>query len=132
MLISRDGSSTGTLFVPTVSVQTDRGRTTLTFGANAVERIARVLMGRLPYGRGLLVDGPEMAVGFLPGDRLAIADRGNGMTEIKLPSAVLTELVAVLRPVAGRYDLPGTTELAVLIVKSQIRRPDGALITEIG
>jgi hypothetical protein len=129
---AREGSSTGSLFVSTVSALTNRGRTTVTFGANAVERIARVLMGRLPFGRGLLVDGPDAAVGFLPGDHLAIDDRGNGLLEIALPPDLLIEFVSVLRPVAGSYDLPGSADLAVQIVKSQIRGVDGTVIAEVG
>jgi len=129
---AREGSSTGTLYVATVSAQITAGRTTVTFGANAVERIARLLVGRLPFGRGLLVSGPDAAIGFLTGDQLSIADRGSGLVEIELPPALLTEFVAVLRPAAGAYDLPGASELAVQVVKSQIRGADGSVVAEVG
>jgi hypothetical protein len=129
---AREGSSTGTLYVTTVSVQIAPGRTTVTFGASAVERIARVLAGRLPFGLGLLILGPDAGIGFLPGDQLSIADRGNGLVEVELPPALLTEFVAVLRPAAGAYDLPTTSELTVQIVKSQIRGADGTVVSEVG
>jgi hypothetical protein len=129
---AREGSSTGSLYVPVLSTLTRRRRTTVTFGASAVERIARVLMGRLPFGKGLLVEGPDTSVRFAPGEALAITDRGHGLVEIALPPHMLTEFVSVLRPVAGRYDLPGTAKLAVQIVMSKIRGTDGAIVAEVG
>jgi hypothetical protein len=52
--------------------------------------------------------------------------------EIELPPDLATEFVSVLRPVAGEYDLPSSGELAVRIVKSQIRRADGTVVEEVG
>lgn len=131
--VRRDGSSTGSMYVHEASWESGpAAATTLTFGANAAARVGRVLAARLPFGRGLLVDGPNGAVGFVPGERVAVVDRGEGFAEIQVPPPVLADLAAALRPVAGTYRLPSAPELAVRIVKSRIRDPDGNVVAEIG
>lgn len=129
----RDGSSTGSMYVQEASWESEPAAgTTLTFGANAAARVGRVLAARLPFGRGLLIDSPNGAVGFQPGERVAVTDRGEGFAEIQVPPPVLAELGGALRPVAGTYRLPSAPELAVRIVKSQIRDPEGNVVAEIG
>jgi hypothetical protein len=102
------------------------------FGANAAERISRVLQARLPFGRGLLLQAQDSGVAFRPGEHVTITDAGNGLLEIQTPPAMLQELTHVLRPVAGTYRLASIPELAVQIIKSQIRDREGAVVAEIG
>jgi suppressor of fused len=128
----RDGSSTGALYVQDASWARTNGTVTLTFGAHAAPRIARVLAARLPFGRNLLVDAADGGTGFLPGERLEVTDLGDGYVEVQLPPAVLTELTDVLRPTAGTYRLTSAPDLVVRIVKSQIRNQDGTVVNEIG
>lgn len=136
--VRRDGSSTGSLFVQEAgwSVEKNGWRgtptVTLTFGASAAERIARVLAARLPFGQGLHIAAPESAIAFRPGDQVTITDSGDGLVEIEVPSALFTELTTTLRPVAGTYRLPSAPNLMLRIVKSQIRAQDGSIVTEIG
>jgi suppressor of fused len=129
--IRRDGSSTGSLYVAESRVVRHGAGATLTFGANAAPRIGRVLAARVPFGRGLMVDGPDGGVGIRPGDAFAVGDLGAGLVEVVLPSMVLDELCSVLRPIAGRYAL-STAPLTVEIVKSYIRDQDQQVISEIG
>ncbi|MGN9909847.1 suppressor of fused domain protein [Phytohabitans sp. LJ34] len=131
--VRREGSSTGSMYVAEASWESGPAAgTTLTFGANAAARVGRVLAARLPFGRGLLVDGPNGAVGFQPGERVTVTDRGEGFAEIQVPPPVLAELAGALRPVAGTYRLPSAPNLSVRIVKSRIRDPDGNIVAEIG
>lgn len=117
----RDGSSTGSVFVQDFtwrsmpSPRSDSARATVSVGANAATRLARMLTARLPYGRGLLIDGPDAALGFQPGDRLTITDRGDRFLEIRLPSPMLAELTALLQPIAGTYSLPSAPDLVLEI-----------------
>lgn len=135
----RDGSSTGSLFVQEASWRTEKGggarkkpATTVMFGANAAERISRALQARLPFGRGLLLQAQGSSVAFRPGEHVTITNADNGFLEIQIPPAVLPELTHVLRPVAGTYRLASAPELAVQIMKSQIRDQEGAVVAEIG
>ncbi|MEH0819260.1 MULTISPECIES: hypothetical protein [unclassified Micromonospora] len=137
--VRRDGSSTGSLFVEEAGWRTEKSgwarrtsTTTVRVGANAAARIGRVLQGRLPFGRGLLVEAQDGGVGFRPGERFSVSEAGNGLLEIEVPPAVLTELIQVLRPMAGTYRLASAPELLVEIVRSQIRDQEGAVVAEIG
>ena len=82
----------------------------MTLGASAAERIGRVLAARLPFGRGLLLQGSDTQVGFRHDERLAIADKGDGLIDIELPPAALAELTA----------------------ESQILDQSGAVVAEVG
>lgn len=132
--VRRDGSSTGALYVEEADwrVEPSEGLTTVSFGANAAGRIARVLEARIPFGQGLFIDAPGGAIAFEPGEKLAITDRGDGLAEIDLPESLLAELTGALRPVAGTYPLPSAPGLVIEIVKSQIRDPDGNVVEEVG
>ncbi len=136
--VARDGSSTGSVFVQEATWHQERSpgsdtvRTTISIGANAAERIARILAARLPFGRGLLVDGTNEAIGFQSGERLVITDRGDHFVEIHLPQPILAELTALLRPTAGTYSVPGAPDLVLRINKSQIRGQDGTVVAEVG
>jgi hypothetical protein len=129
-----DGSSTGSLFVHEAGWRKEGARTVVTFGATAAKRIAQVLPGRLPHGRGLAVDAPQGGVLFRPADspddELSITEAEDGYVEIRLPEAAAAALAASLRPVAGDY--PVSEALTVEVVKSQIRDQDGNVVEEIG
>jgi suppressor of fused-like protein len=137
--VRRDGSSTDGLFVQEASCRVQRSGwrrrpsgVVLTFGANAADRIARVLSARLPFGRDLTVAGPEGGVVFRPGTDFAVTDAGDGLVAIQMPADVLGELVGVLRPAAGTYPLRSAPDLRVQIVTSQIRDQAGEVVAEVG
>ena len=104
----------------------------MTFGANAAVRISRVLQGRLPFGRGLLLQAQDRSVAFRPGEQVTMTDAGDGLLEIQIPPAVLRQLTHILRPIAGTYRLPSVPGLSVRIVKSQIRDREGTVVADIG
>ena len=128
--IRRDGSSTGSLYVQDARWRTDDGATVVTVGATAAKRIAQVLPGRLPHGRGLALDASEGGVLFRPGDELAVTEGDGGYLEITLPEEAGAQLAATLQPVAGMY--PVTDALTVEVVVSTIRDQDGNVVEQIG
>ncbi|MEE6261323.1 suppressor of fused domain protein [Plantactinospora sonchi] len=137
--VRRDGSSTGSLFVEEAGWRTEPGdrpgepaTTTVKVGANAADRISRVLAARLPFDRGVILQSRDSAVSFRPGDRFAVTDTGDGLVALDVPPAVLAELTDVLRPVAGTYRLASAPELVVEIVMSRIRDQEGNVVAEIG
>jgi hypothetical protein len=130
--VRRDGSSTGSLFVEQASWRTQRGDTILTFGASAAERIARVLAARLPFGRGLAVDGSQGGVRMRPGPQLAVIEQPDGYVEVVVPAAVAADLSHALQPRAGFYPLPSAPGLVIEIVRSHIRDQSGTIVGEIG
>lgn len=131
--IRRDGSSTSSLYVEEAGWRTEpTGELTIRFGANVATRIANVVEGRLPFGRGCDISSADSGVMLHPADDLRIEDRGSGLVVVELPPAAVTALAGVLRPSAGVYPVPGFPQLTVEIVKSYIRDQDGAVVAEIG
>lgn len=147
--VRRDGSSTDALLVEEAGWRIGPGgqpgepvgpggqpgeqvTTTVTVGANAADRIGRVLAARLPFGHGMFLQARESAISFRPGDRFAVTDNGDGLVALDVPPAVLAELTDVLRPVAGTYRLASAPELVVEIVTSRIRDQEGNVVAEIG
>ncbi|NUT35897.1 MAG: suppressor of fused domain protein [Hamadaea sp.] len=129
----RDGSSTSSLYVEEAGWDlAPDGGLTVRFGASAAARIANVLRGTLPFGRGLDISSADSAVIFNPGDDLRIEDAGSGLVVVTLPPPAVTALAGLLRPVAGTAALPGHPQLRVDIVKSFIRDQDGTIVEEIG
>jgi suppressor of fused-like protein len=130
--IRRDGSSTGSVYVTDARWTREQERTIVTFGANAAEHIAAVLAGRLPHGRGLAVDGPHQHVLIRPAAERAITEISGETLELSLPPDAVSELTGLLRPVAGVYPLSTVPDLAIEIIRSQIRDRDGNVVREVG
>ncbi|GAA1262467.1 hypothetical protein Psi02_74920 [Planotetraspora silvatica] len=130
----RDGSSTGGLYVQEARWKTDSRpeKTVLTFGANAAERIAQALAGRLPYGRDLSIAAPGGGVRLRPGDHVTVTESGDGYVEVEIPPDVLSELTTVLHPTAGVHVLRTAPGLIVEIVESRIRDQEGNVVEVIG
>jgi suppressor of fused len=133
----RDGSSTSSLYVKEARwrpIKPPPGGPDMvvTFGANAAERIGRVIAARLPYGRDVVIQGADKTIVVRPTAKRSVTDQGDGVLELGLPAAAVTHLVEALRPVAGVQRLRTVPELGIEIVKSQIRSPDGTVIAEIG
>jgi suppressor of fused-like protein len=111
--IARDGSKLGSLAVDVArwSVQPEP---VVTFGAYAAPRVAAALDGRLPFGRGLAIDGPDGQILFKADDRDAITEVDARTIEIGLSPPTAADLGAALRSTPGHYRLP--TGLTVEII----------------
>ncbi|WP_433331502.1 suppressor of fused domain protein [Spirillospora sp. CA-294931] len=119
--IERDGSSTGLLLITTAHWTLEPAATTLRLGALQTTGIAQALRGRLPYGRDLVLRTDDTSVTFEPSDTFSIREHDGDSLVITLPPAALNELVAVLRPKAGRHTIPSAPGLVIEIVPTQMR-----------
>jgi hypothetical protein len=130
--IRRDGSSTASVYVDHASWAREDDGVTVTFGASAAPRVSRMLGARVPFGRGLLVDSPDGAVGLRPGDHTASYADADGVLEVTLTPDALDELVAALRSAAGEHRMRHVPDLTVRVVRSRIRDANGEVVAEIG
>lgn len=132
---ARDGSSTGALFLSALgwSVRQRMLRapaTTIRLGAGHVEQLLQALSLRLPFGRELLLKGPEQAVVFAPG-KPATAEK-DGRLRVTLDTAALEALRAALRPKVGEYRARGLADVVWAVELTQIRDTAGTVLETIG
>jgi suppressor of fused len=100
-----EGSSMGQINVDRLAWLADGPRLVITLGALGIDRLHRMIEGRLPFGRGLSIQGPETLVAMHPADEVGWHDAGDGAVHIDLPAAVANQIVAAVRPIAGAYDV---------------------------
>jgi hypothetical protein len=110
--IARDGSNLGSLVVDVVRC-TAGPEPVVTFGSYAAPRVAGALDGRLPFGRGLAIDGPDGQILFRPDDTGGIVAIDDETVEIGLTAAAAAELGAALRAGPGRHRLSTGLTVAV-------------------
>ncbi|NLX59124.1 MAG: suppressor of fused domain protein [Phycisphaerae bacterium] len=143
---AREGSSTGFLFDGytrfKVSSRLFGGRRADVYlGAGGVAEVARIVQGRLPFGRELILqleDGSQLV--FEPGKPGWRAENTDGATPGQpLQRLVLTldadstkALVAALQPRRGDFALPGTADVTFHIEQTVIRDPQGRPVETIG
>ncbi len=132
---ARDGSSTGMLFLPalTWSVRQRLLRppvTEIRLGAGHVENLLQSLSLRLPFGRELLLRGPEHAVVFTSGKPAAAP--GDGHLRVTLDAAALDALRATLRPVVGQYQARGLPDVVWNVEPTHIRDASDTIVQTIG
>jgi suppressor of fused len=129
--VERDGSATASVAVQVLNAQLRAGTTTLTFGAHPIDRILRLLRGRLPFGRPLNVHGPDQAVTFTPGTVFSARQEGPN-TDVTLPPGTVDELIQTIRPVAGEYRVPSAPGLVIHIERSVITDGEGNIVETVG
>ena len=126
-----DGSSTATLALAEFGWRPDGDLIRLVLGAHVAERVAKTLLGRLPFGRPLRLDGPESSAEFSSGSfSVGTAEDAEDRLIVVLTDEALDGLVQVLVPAAGVR--AAAEPLVVEIVRSQIRDPAGNIVRTIG
>ncbi|WP_432981118.1 suppressor of fused domain protein [Dactylosporangium sp. CA-233914] len=125
-----DGSSTATLALAEFGWRPDGDLIRLVLGAHVAPRVAETLLGRLPFGRPLRLDGPHSSAEFSSGSFSVRPDEE--LLDVVLTGEALDGLIQVLVPVAGVRAAPGAEPLVVEIVRSQIRDPGGNVVRTIG
>ena len=122
---AREGSSCGWLAL-VLDCDADRDPVRIRIQSIAVAGLKRRLLGRLPYGRDLVLRDEGATVVFQPGKRSRLEVSDEAVT-ITLRDTDLTELVETLRPHAGVFPVPGVK--AVLHVqRTQITDRDGNVV----
>nr|BFE64753.1 hypothetical protein GCM10020063_092790 [Dactylosporangium thailandense] len=128
-----DGSATATLALAEFGWRPDGDLIRLVLGAHVAPVVADTLLGRLPFGRTLRVDGPESSAEFASGSFfVGTAPGTEDQLEVVLTGEALDGLLQVLVPVAGVRAAPGAEPLVVEIVPSEIRDPEGNIVRTIG
>jgi suppressor of fused len=93
----------------------------------AVDSLSRRLLGRLPYGRELTLNGKDATVVFKPGKQSGLK-RVEGAVTITLRDEQLVELTESLQPHAGIFPVPGLKNLVLQVLKTEIRDRDGKVV----
>jgi hypothetical protein len=93
----------------------------------AVDSLKRRLLGRLPYGRELTLNGKEATVVFKPGkqSRLKVIE---GAVHITLRPEQGAKLAESLQAHAGLYPVPGVKEVVLQVLRTEITDRDGKVV----
>ncbi|GAA3449771.1 suppressor of fused domain protein [Dactylosporangium matsuzakiense] len=128
-----EGSSTATLALAEFGWRPDGDLIRLVIGAHVAPRVAETLLGRLPFGRSLRLDGPGSSAEFSSGNFfVGTAEDAVNHLDVVLTSEALDGLLRVLVPVAGTRLAPGAEPLVVEIVPTEIRDQEGNIVRTIG
>ena len=100
-----EGSSMGQINVDRLSWQADGERLTITMGALGIDRLHRMVSGRLPFDKPLLIQGPDSAVAMQPTKSFEWHDPGDGEVHIDIPVDLGGAIVTAVPAVAGTYDV---------------------------
>ncbi|MFB9177165.1 suppressor of fused domain protein [Dactylosporangium sucinum] len=128
----REGSATASLAVAEFSWRRDGDLIRLVVGAHIAERVAQTLLGRLPFGRQLVVNGPDATAVFSSGSFSVGTAEESDTLAVVLTVEALDGLVSVLVPEAGVRAVPAAESLVVEITRSDLRDGDGNLVETIG
>ncbi len=93
----------------------------------AVDCLSRRLLGRLPYGRELTLNGDEATVVFRPGKKSSVRIVEGAVT-ITLRDADLVEFAALLEPHVGKYPIPGLKNVILEVVRTEIKDQKGRVV----
>lgn len=105
--ISSDGSSMAALFTNGIAFAEDAdGAVVVELGLIEAVRIRDMVRGRLPFGRGLIVDAGDHGMVLTPASTVSVALAGDSL-DIGLTPDVAAALCEVLRDVPGTYVVPG-------------------------
>ena len=96
----------------------------------AVEGLRRRLLGRLPYGRELTLNGKDATVLFKPGERsgMTIVE---GAIAISLRDVDWVKLTELLQPHVGIVRVPGIEGLSLEVVKTEITDRHGNIVNTV-
>ncbi|HYF37723.1 MAG TPA: suppressor of fused domain protein [Prosthecobacter sp.] len=130
---ARDGSELGVLYVTHLKTKPGKGANSLLLEleAAAVPQLQRVLPGRLPHGRELLIASDFDSLKLKPSAEAKFIRQKKGWT-IELSNAHLTEILSGLKPKPGTYTWAALKGFEIRIVPSEIRDRDGVIVDKIG
>ena len=122
----RDGSSCGWLAL-VLECETLCDPVCVRIQSIAVDGLKRRLLGRLPYGRELVLNGKTATGVFKPGkqSRLKVQE---GAVTIFLRDNHLRELTDTLQPHAGRYPIPGLPKAILEVLRTEIKDYKGNVV----
>jgi hypothetical protein len=126
----RDGSSCGWLAL-VLECDTRSEPVVVRVQSIAVEGLCRRLLGRLPYGRELTLNGKDATAVFKPGKQSRLKLVEDAVT-ITLRDDHVVELARLLKPQAGLYAIPGLKGATLEVLRTEITDRDGNLVDVVG
>jgi hypothetical protein len=116
---AREGSTMGALLVPGLRWTGSGGAAELELEAGSVEDVRRLVQGRLPHGRTLMLSAPDGGPGQMallaPAARAAVHAGGEGPLRVELSPTLTHALLRTLKPSPGLYRLEGLPGLTVKV-----------------
>jgi hypothetical protein len=122
----KEGSSSGWMAL-VLECDTHSDPVAVRVQAIAVETLKRRLLGRLPYGRELVLEGKDAAVVFKSGKQSRRRLVEDAVT-ITLRDDHVRELAELLEPHAGLYPVPGVKDLVLQVLRTEITDEDGNVV----
>ncbi len=130
---AREGSSqSGTAIGHLTWERTDAGLV-IEIGALAIRAVGRAFAGRLPHGRGFVIESPTHFISFQPGET-AFEIRNDGDLELCVVSLsdAAVAAIAAIEPVRGETTHPELGDITIRVVPSVIRDQEGNETETIG
>lgn len=126
----REGSSCGWLYLQ-LECDTTRDPVRVRIQSIAVDGLCRRLLGRIPYGRELVLNGPDATASFRPSEqsRLRLVE---GAVSMDLTAEHALELCNSLRPQAGTYAVPGVSKVVIEVAPTEIKDSTGKVVEIVG
>jgi suppressor of fused-like protein len=126
----QDGSSCGWMNL-VLECETNSSPVCVCVQSIAVQGLCRRLLGRLPYGRELTLNGKDATVVFKPGMK-SLWRAPKGAVTIVLREDHLVELTKLVQTRAGVYPVPGVKNLVLQVLKTEIKDRDGNVVDIVG
>ncbi len=137
--IKADGSSMGSQFISKCDWRIHKkllrsDQLVITLGANGLKHLGRALIGRLTFGRDLLLSSDDSKILLEQGDVFSWHEEqldGIVLLKLVLPDTLTREIAETLKPVAGEYAF-ADNRLLFVIEQSIIKNQDGSTREVIG
>ena len=129
--IERDGSSMAGVNVDLLEIDGQGAVIRLKIGAMTVDRIQRMVRGRLLHGRDFWIVGPSAQLQMHPAATFEWHDEPDGPTMVHLAPASIDGLLS-LPPKAGRYEIAPDGRLIVEVQQTIITDEKGREVGRIG
>ncbi|MBO0697071.1 MAG: suppressor of fused domain protein [Zavarzinella sp.] len=126
----QDGSSCGWLSL-VLECDTKSDPVCVRIQAIAVEGFARRLLGRLPYGRELTLNGKDATAVFKPGGQSQLKLVEDAVM-ITLRDEDAIQLANTIHPRAGRYPIPGLPNAVLEVLRTEITDRHGKVVDVVG
>ncbi len=128
--ISKDGSSTGSLFVTQLDCKIGLlGKCQLIFGAHAIPEIQALLPSRINHGRELFLAGDKSAIRIVPGEKFSYK-KNDDVLVLTLTAEDASALTRSLQPREGEYKI--RNDFSVKVLKTEIKNADGKVVQVVG
>lgn len=132
---NRDGSSLGALQISALTVRAakrlPRRPAFVTLPATVIDSLCLVLPLRIGFGRPFALMTKEKMLTFLPGSSAGLIQSDSGWT-LTVTAEQAESIGASLRPVAGRYEVPGLPDVEFQVERTAVRDQQGNVISSVG